>query len=158
MNSAFRRYFDLTGVRETGSVSARRVALQVRANGSNTPRGRLLFAVFSILSPNQSRTTEESRLSLARGKDGFFWGLEKHIIRFSQGLDRQNRQSWEIDYLSKRADFASLITRLRYNKTRKRVYNASYRVKRGVTAAAERPTIICLARLLGNEVLFYSDF
>jgi hypothetical protein len=49
MNSAFRRYFDLTGVRETGSVSARRVALQVRANGSNTPWGRLIFAVFSTL-------------------------------------------------------------------------------------------------------------
>jgi len=29
-------------------VSARRVALQVRANGSNTPWGRLIFAVFSI--------------------------------------------------------------------------------------------------------------
>lgn len=28
-------------------MSARRVALQVRANGSNTPRGRLIFAVFS---------------------------------------------------------------------------------------------------------------
>ena len=47
MNSAFRWYFDLSGVRETGSVSARRVALQIRANGSNTPRGRLKFAVFS---------------------------------------------------------------------------------------------------------------
>ena len=46
MNSAFRRYFDLTGVRETGSVSARRVALYVRAIGSNTPRGWLIFAVF----------------------------------------------------------------------------------------------------------------
>ena len=28
---------------------ARRVALQVRANGSNTPRGWLIFAAFSIL-------------------------------------------------------------------------------------------------------------
>ena len=32
----------------TGSVLARRVALYVRAGGSNTPRGWLSFAVFSI--------------------------------------------------------------------------------------------------------------
>jgi len=47
MISAFRRYFNPTEVWGTGSVSACRTILHLRANGSNAPRGRLGFAVFS---------------------------------------------------------------------------------------------------------------
>jgi len=77
-------------------VSARRVALQVRAIGSYTPRGRLSFAVFST---PQGRAEYGKRKSVVEP----VFGIIKEVLKFRQFLLRGMKKAkgeWTLAYMA----------------------------------------------------------